>query len=318
MSGRAIGMNSATFVGLRVAGELTYIKAHFSNGRRISSKAIIPVYMNSNRGTDPRTGEKGRTDRFKLIAWGHLADVCCRSLPPGKAFDALARIQSYPGRDFDRNGNQKIDQAGQPIMSDKIAFVIYDIVFGEESAKMIAEEIATGRRPVNWDNPSHPDFQLWRQVLQARQQENWDGHSPNFGYARVIIPQGVQIDMGPETSTGFQGDYSEPRGVQPAPVQQFQAYQAPAPQYQAAPVQQYQAPAPQYQQAAPQYQQYQQTASAQQYQAPAPNLVSHGHFQTPGFQPMAPQTAQNVTPTQMVEQAVGMAPRQQAAGSVRF
>jgi hypothetical protein len=70
-----------------------------------------------------------------------------------------------------------------------------DIVFGEESSKQVAEEVQTGRRPVNWNVPNHPDFTLWTAMLQAKQALVWDGRSQAFGYARVVVPQGPGIQV---------------------------------------------------------------------------------------------------------------------------
>ena len=171
------------------------------NGKKINSRVVIPVYCNSHRGTDQKTGEQGRTDEFKLVAWGKLADTCCKSLPKGKAIDVFAEPHSYIGRKFHADGSLFLDAAGQAIEERKVAFTIMNIVFGEESSKTIAEEIQGGRRPINWNMPNHPDFALWTQMLQQRQQVMWDGRSAVFGYARVTIPQGpgIQLDFSANT-----------------------------------------------------------------------------------------------------------------------
>jgi hypothetical protein len=191
--GRAIGMKFAALVGVRVAGQLTYIPAHTKNGKEVSSRCVIPVYANSNRGTDQKTGEKGRTDEFRLVAWGKLADTCCRSLPKGKAIDVFAEPHSYIGRKFNPDGTLFYDAAGQVVEEKKVAFTILNIVFGEESGKTVAEEIQMGRRPMNWNITNHPDFALWTQMLQQRQTIVWDGRSATFLYARVTVPQGPGI-----------------------------------------------------------------------------------------------------------------------------
>jgi hypothetical protein len=194
--GRAIGIVGAFMAGIRVAGELTYIPAHIKNGKQISARIQIPVYRNSNRGTNQRTGEKGRVDSFKLVAWGKLADVCARSLPKGTAIDVFAEPQSYLGTLFNQDGSPRLDNAGQVIQTTKVSFTILSIVFGEDSEKHIAGEIAAGRRPQFWNVPNHQDYQSWKSILQAKQQLTWDGTN-RFGYARVVIPQGagIQLDM---------------------------------------------------------------------------------------------------------------------------
>lgn len=150
---------------------------------------------NSHKGTRP-DGTKGRTDYFTLTAWGKLADIMCRSCPKGKALDALCEPRSYMGKLFDANGNIRLDSAGQAIEIPKMSFnIITSPVFGEESAKQIDLEIAERVRPANWNVPNHPDYALWTQVLQSRQAYSWDGTSPTFLFARVVIPQGVQLDF---------------------------------------------------------------------------------------------------------------------------
>jgi len=206
---RAIGLAGTFFAGVRVAGELTYIPAHIKNGKKINARCLIPVYRNSNKGTNAKTGEKGRTDSFKLVAWGKLADTCCRSLPQGKAIDAFAEPQSFKGSLFNADGSLRVDASGVAIETTKVSFTILNIVFGEESNKRIAEEIQLGRRPQFWNVPNHADYQLWTQMLQAKQQLVWDGQDPKFGYARVVVPSGQ----------GIQLDFSQPAAPAAAPVQ---------------------------------------------------------------------------------------------------
>ena len=230
--GRAIGICGAWMAGARVAGQLTYIPKHTINGKEVNARCTIPVYINSHRGTNQRTGEKGRTDEFRLVAWGKLADVCCKSLPKGNALDIDSRPHSYKGKLFNMDGSPRLDVAGVTIEITKTAFTIKELVFGEESSKLIAEEVSTGRRPLNWDKPNHPDFNIWIGVLQARQKAVWDGRSATFGYARVVIPtgQGVQLDFStpaaPVDPTQNQF-YPGPA----APVQFYQGQPAQSPQF---------------------------------------------------------------------------------------
>lgn len=205
MSGRSTSLAIATFAGIRVSSDnrnqgmsaITYIPAHNKGGKLINQRAIISIYRNSHRGTDQRTGQPGRTDSFSLVAWGKLADTCCRSLSPGKAIDVICEPHSYIGKSYNQDGSIRIDAAGQEQQQKKVAFTIQQIVFGEEAEKAVQNEIASGRRPVNWNVPNHPDWQLWKQILGQRQATVWDGQSQAFGFARVVIPQGqgIQVDL---------------------------------------------------------------------------------------------------------------------------
>lgn len=193
--GRAIGIAGTFMAGVRVAGQLTYIPAYIkADGSKRSQRCIIPVYRNSNRGTNQKTGEKGRTDSFKLVAWGKLADVCARSLPQGTAIDVFAEPQSYLGTLFNRDGSPRYDNAGQVVQTTKVSFTILNIVFGEDSEKHIDQEIADGRRPQFWNVKGHQDYQTWKSMLQQKQQVTWTGGN-EFQYARVVLPKDGQVDM---------------------------------------------------------------------------------------------------------------------------
>jgi len=218
---RSIGLAGSFFAGVRVAGKLTYIPEHMKNGKKINSRCVIPVYKNSHHGTNAKTGEQGRSDSFKFVAWGKLADTCAKSLPVGKAIDVIADPQSYLGNLFAADGSIRVDNAGAPIQVNKVSFTIMNIVFGEESAKAVAEEVSTGRRPVNWANPAHPDYHLWIHILKQRQAVVWNGES-EFGYARVVVPQGQGVVVTP--GVPIQNPSQDPT----APTQTMTQYAAPS------------------------------------------------------------------------------------------
>ena len=209
---RAIGLGTGSFMGARVAGlpgvpPLTYIQAHVKNGKNINQRCIIPVYINSNKGTN-RDGTPGRSDRFRLVAWGKLADICARSLSKGKALDCICSPHSYEGRIYDAQGNMRVDNTGQPITVERVGFTIEKIVFGEDSQKEIDLEVQEGRRPVSWNIPNHPDSALWSKMLQDRQNLQFVGGTA-FGFARVIVPSGPGITL----------TTNQPIGVPQTPVQ---------------------------------------------------------------------------------------------------
>lgn len=216
---RAIGLGTGSFMGARVAGiagtpPLTYIQAHVKNGKNINQRCIIPVYINSNKGTN-RDGTPGRSDRFRLVAWGKLADICARSLSKGKALDCVYSPHSYEGRIYDAQGNMRVDNVGQPITVERVGFTIEKIVFGEDSQKEIDLEVQEGRRPVSWNVPNHPDNALWSKMLQDRQNLQFTGGSV-FGFARVIIPSGpgIVLTTGQVQNMGVQ----QPQTYTPQPI----------------------------------------------------------------------------------------------------
>ena len=208
---RAISIEKAFMSGVRVAGTLTYIPAG-PDGK--NARCMIPVYSNSNRGTN-QDGSPGRSDQYTIIAWGKLADVCAVSCSPGKALDIVARPGSYIGTVYNSGGSPVLNMQGQVVTTRKVSFTIENIVFGEESAKTVANDIASGIRGANWQNPQHPDYQNWIAKLRARQAMKYQPGMTAFGYARVRMPKAA-------TNAGFQ----------PQPQQQqFNAgFQAPAQQ----------------------------------------------------------------------------------------
>lgn len=190
---RAIGLGSTQFMGARVAGELTYIPAHTKNGKLINQRTTIPVYLNSNKGTN-RDGTPGRSDQYRLVAWGKLADICAKSLAKGKALDCNCTPHSYEGRIYDGQGQMRVDNTGQPLKVEKVGFTIDKIIFGEDAAKTIDEEIQNGRRPINWNVPNHADQQLYQSILTNRRAEVYAGGT-KFVHAKVIVPSGPGIAL---------------------------------------------------------------------------------------------------------------------------
>jgi len=215
MNGRSIALAGGFLAGVRVAGQMTYIPATINNDRKISQHITIPVIRNRK----PTAAEKAalamgqqppkhQTDRFRLTVWGKLADICAKSLPTGRALDVVYEPNSYTGKVYDAEGRVRLGVDGQPIMVTKVGFTVREIQFGEESTKRIAEEVATTKRPINWNTPGHPEQLAWVNHLKTRQTAMWDGRSATFGFARVSMPAGpgVAIDYSvyavqPQTQT---------------------------------------------------------------------------------------------------------------------
>lgn len=230
MSGRSIGLASVHFSGVRVTGPLTYIPSYTkADGKVVPAKCIIPVCKNSHKGTTVKpdgTVEKGRRDYFKLTAWAKLADIMARSCPIGKALDALCEPRSYMGKLHNADGSFRTDAAGTPIDVQKISFnMIVAPVFGEESQNQIDKEIKDGKRPANWDVKGHPDYEMWTNILKARQAYSWDGVSDTFLYARVKRPTNGTVLVGQP-----QQQVAQPQAAMPSMVQHaVQTQVAPAP-----------------------------------------------------------------------------------------
>jgi len=177
MAGTSIGMGTSMLVGLRVSVPPTYIPAYEKNGQTINACLKVRAFI--NRKTD-------RSDIYDLRLWGKLADIGARSLSVGKEFHAEVRPESYNGRVWgDKGAKLCLNSDGTPVTTLKTAFVVKDIVFGAESNKHIAEEIAAGKRPATY-NDGGQGSQAWSAILKTRAAYVYDGASPTFGYAKVF------------------------------------------------------------------------------------------------------------------------------------
>lgn len=188
MSGSARSIQQSFFSGLRNASS-AYHPAHNKNGVNISQRLVINAFMNiASRANDGA----GRNDVISLTAWGKLADVCAKSMSPGKEFNCLAELHVYPGRVFD-NDTMLIRADGTPITTKKMSFTIVRLTFGEESNKHIADEIQKGFRPIDWNQMGSAGNAAWREKLRARSAIMFDPAQPVFGFAKVIPATGPGI-----------------------------------------------------------------------------------------------------------------------------
>ena len=196
---RSIGFNYGTFVNNHVAGEPTYIPAHYKNGKPIQAKCTVPVMQNTKPLGDQA---EGRVDSFTVVGWGKLADSLAVSCSKGKALDLMTQAQSYNGNLYNADGTLRLGIDGQPIKIQKTSFNIKDIVYGDDAPKIVQDEIVRGIRPVGWDLDGSPAQAEWKARLKARRAQTWNG-GPRHGYARVVVPQGpgIQLAAAPPVGT---------------------------------------------------------------------------------------------------------------------
>lgn len=188
MSGSARSLQISSFSGLRVAS-CNYHPAHNKNGINISQRLVINAFMNiASRANDGA----GRNDVISLTTWGKLADVCAKSMSPGKEFNCHGELHVYNGRVFD-NDLMLTRADGTPILSKKMSFTITRLTFGEESNKHIADEIQKGFRPVDWNQMGSAGNTAWRERLRARGAVQFDPSQPVFGFAKVFPATGPGI-----------------------------------------------------------------------------------------------------------------------------
>lgn len=193
MSGSARSLEVHMFAGLRVAST-TYYPAHSKNGKNVSARLVINAFKNI--ASSANDGE-GRNEVIQLTAWGKLADICAKSMSPGKEFNSTCDLHVYDGRVF--HNSQPVQMAdGTVLTTKKQSYTIVRLTFGEESNKLIAHEMQAmlnGKpmRPAGWNQVGSADHAEWVLTLKARQAVQFDSNLPTFGYARVIIPAGQGI-----------------------------------------------------------------------------------------------------------------------------
>lgn len=219
MNGRSIGMGFGFLAGARVGGELTFVPAHINAaGKKVSHRCDVPVYVNSNRGNN---GD-GKHSLMKVTIWGELARKAALTLSQGKAIDALVELSSYQGKVY-QNRQLVLGADGQPLTTNKTSMTVMRIVFGEETRKFAEAEVAASIRPTYWDNPAHPDWQLWKDTLQKRINMQYTG-GDKFGFARVIQPQGQILppeQAAPQYNAASQAPAGQAVGSFAAPGGQF-------------------------------------------------------------------------------------------------
>ena len=160
MAGSARSLQTITFSGLRVAST-NYYPAHSKNGVNISQRCTINAFLN----VASRDGE-GRRDVVQLTAWGKLGDTCAKSMSPGKEFHCSAKLKTFEARVF-HNDAPIIAADGTAITTRKTGFSITELLFGEESAKHIANEIQSGIRPIDWNQAGPAGYAAWREKRAA-------------------------------------------------------------------------------------------------------------------------------------------------------
>ena len=182
-------VNVTTFAGARIAGVATYTPSHIKAGMQkpISAKAEFNIYQNA--------GDK--KFQFRVTAWGKMADVVARSGAAGKEVTIIASVGSFEARVWmpmpDGSRQFVVKPDGTPLTTQKVGFTIQQLVFGADSAKTIAEEIAMGKRQPGWNIAGHADNIAWKNTCAQRNAEQYVQGSAVFGLAKVFLPEGAQI-----------------------------------------------------------------------------------------------------------------------------
>lgn len=184
---------------VRVAGQhggpahLTYVPAHTINGKPFSQKLTFNVMRNTGRFD--ATG-KEITSSYRMTVWNGLADVCAKYLSIGKGLKFVeGTLDSFQKTLYNADGTMRLGADGQPIKTTMTGISVQDLDFGNDSAKLVTQEIQVGKRGQQWNIAGTPDHAAYQARMSAIKAMVYDGSAPTFGFARVLIPQGAVVNM---------------------------------------------------------------------------------------------------------------------------
>ena len=187
-----MGKLTANLINVRVAGSPIYTPAHISAaGKTIRQRATFSVYANGRDEANP--------EKFKVTAWGKMADSVAKSCGKGKKLTLVCSINTYKGRIPMPNANPMApaqfitDGNGQPLLIEKTGFTVEEIDYGADAAALIISEIQAGLRPQCFAVPGHPDEAQWKAICKQRNDLEFVIGSQFFGYAQVQNPVGGQV-----------------------------------------------------------------------------------------------------------------------------
>lgn len=177
-----------------VAGQPIYYPRHRkADGSIVSERATVRVFVNQpSRTRKDGTRSEGDSSVYTITGWGGMAGMIARHCSTGKEISCLTRARSYDALVRNKNGQVIQDVDGSPLTVQKIGFTIIPGTWrpGDDSAKTIAAEIASGHRPEDWDtNPNT----TWKAALAARNAAKFVPGSATFGFAKVVVPDGVTV-----------------------------------------------------------------------------------------------------------------------------
>lgn len=200
MAGSNRSLLSIIAVNIRVAAAPTYYPAHSKNGNNVDQRIVIRAV--GNIPSKANNGE-GETIGLNVVGWGKLADVLARSMSVGKEFSGDLSLNVYKGQVFFKDPAHPelpavpvymTTAAGNvPVMVEKTSFRLKKVIFGSDSAKTIADEIALGIRPEDWFKAGTPAAAAWKTQLDLRNAEQYDPSKAKFGQAIVRKIEGPGI-----------------------------------------------------------------------------------------------------------------------------
>ena len=196
-----------------------YYPAHSKNGEDIQARWCGKLAINEKPYY--KGNEKIEPCQFvPIVVWNNknaatgkgLADIFARSASKGKEISCHFTVKSFEKRIFYKN-QPLLDEQGNARTYTSLDFTLKDnLIFGADSGKLIVRETSKWNgnptfdsRPPYWNVMGHADQVAWSTiVVPARNASVYNG-GPSYGYARVIIPNGVQLlNMTPQTQASPQ------------------------------------------------------------------------------------------------------------------
>jgi len=198
-------MIKMTIFGGRVAtNDKTHMKYYpeyvNAKGIKVSNRLTVPILVN----------EKNQETPFNMIVtvWGKLADICAKSLSPGREVNMEVEPKQYQST-YKQNG-QPVLIENKPLTITNISYKVNEIKFGAESASHIASEISRKIRGIDWFKPGHEDNTALNIRRKNINNMNYIPGKTTFGYADVIgekTPQTTQVT--PQTTPVFSQEMLE-------------------------------------------------------------------------------------------------------------
>lgn len=203
---RAAGSKDAAS-GLQLGG--IYYPEHIkADGKRVSAHWEGQFFVNQLGWTDSEGNfHDPKNLPIRITAWNSknaadgkgLADIFAKCVSVGKELSAVLRIDFFQKRLFINNVPQT-DHTGNPITYPAYGWLIKsDLQWGADSQALIAQEIANWQgqpnffsRPPQWNTQGTADNEAWKLVVAKRMATLYDGGA-NYGYARVLVPEGATI-----------------------------------------------------------------------------------------------------------------------------
>ena len=201
---RNAGVKHPTQPNLRVGGK--YHPAHVNAaGAQVSARWTGSLGINHRGYKNPQTGQETQvpTDYIRVTAWtgknsagNGMAERFARFMSVGLELSCFCTMKPYMADQY--VDNVRVCKAdGTPIQTERMGFTIIpgSTIIGEESDKHIRDEIIALKRPKQWADKGHADYQTWLQICAAKNAAVYQPGAEYFGYSIVVPPKGAQTNI---------------------------------------------------------------------------------------------------------------------------